>query len=185
MDIKLPLAIVLIAGGAIGLVMPMFGDDRMERTYEATSASAEGTSFTPQARVAAAVQQPAATTWAEEVELDRDMDGHFYANVDVGGQSYRMIVDTGASVVALSEQDALDMGLTWHEDDIAPVAQGASGPVMGVYTNIRHMAVGYHEASDVRAIIITEGSSISLLGQSFLSTLENVQIAGDRMVLSN
>jgi len=131
------------------------------------------------------VQYPAGSTWAEEVTLDREMDGHFYADVVVDGQTYRMLVDTGASVVALTEQDALSMGITWNEEDIAPVAQGASGPVEGVNTTIRHMAVGYHEADNVRAIVITNGGGMSLLGQSFLSTLENVQITGDRMVMSN
>lgn len=181
MDIKLPLAVLLIAGGAIGLVVPDQGDERAERLYPAPSDSTEHIISTPRI---AAVQQPAAT-WAEEIILDREMDGHFYANVEVDGQSYRMMVDTGASVVALTEQDALSMGMTWHEDDIAPVAQGASGPVEGIRTNISHMAVGYHEADNVRAIIITNDAGISLLGQSFLSTLDNVQIAGDQMVLSN
>mgnify|MGYP000342022913 CR=1 FL=1 len=183
MDIKLPLAVLLIAAGAIGLVVPNPGDDRLERAHDGASARTAQTNSDPEPR-AALVQQPA-VTWAEEVVLDREMDGHFYADVEIEGQSYRMMVDTGASVVALTEQDALNMGMTWFEEDIAPIARGASGPVNGVSATISHMAVGYHEAENVRAIIITDGGSISLLGQSFLSTLDNVQIAGDRMVLGN
>lgn len=184
MDIKLPLAVLLIAGGAIGLVVPDPGDDRLERAYDGTSERARLANYQPDRRLDAA-QQPAAATWAEEVVLDREVDGHFYADVVVDGQTYRMLVDTGASVVALTEQDALSMGIDWDEEDIAPVAQGASGPVEGINTSIRHMAVGYHEADNVSAIVITNGGGMSLLGQSFLSTLENVQITGDRMVMSN
>ena len=184
MDIKLPLAVLLVAGGAIGLVVPEAGDDRLERAYGGPEERAESSGLVPRDRLDV-VQQPAATTWAEEVTLDRELDGHFYADVIVDGQTYRMLVDTGASVVALTEHDARSMGITWFEEDIAPVAQGASGPVEGVNTTIRHMAVGYHEADNVRAIVITNGGGMSLLGHSFLSTLENVQITGDRMVMSN
>ncbi len=184
MDIKLPLAVLLIAGGAIGLVVPDASDDRLGSAYDGPGASTETSSLAPGERLDV-VRQPAASSWAEEVVLDRESDGHFYADVVVDGQTYRMMVDTGASVVALTEQDATSMGITWYEEDIAPVAQGASGPVEGVNTTIRHMAVGYHEADNVRAIVITNGGSMSLLGQSFLSTLENVQITDDRMVMSN
>jgi len=184
MDIKLPLAVLLIAAGAIGLVVPEPGDDRLEHAYDGPRGIAESSGHAPGERLDV-VQQPTASAWAEEVVLNREMDGHFYADVVVEGQSYRMMVDTGASVVALTEQDARSMGIDWNDEDIAPVAQGASGPVNGVNTRIRHMEVGYHEASNVRAIVITDGGGISLLGQSFLSTLENVQIADDRMVLSN
>jgi aspartyl protease family protein len=184
MDIKLTLAAVMIAGGVIGMLLPDSGNGRLDRVYEGDSRGFQAARPVPDQRVNVA-QQPAASGWAEEVTLEREMDGHFYADVEVDGRNYRMMVDTGASVVALTEQDALAMGLSWFEEDVAPVAQGAGGPVNGVHATIRHMAVGYHEASNVRAIILTEGGGMSLLGQSFLSTLDNVQINDDQMVLSN
>ena len=56
--------------------------------------------------------------------LDRENDGHFYAWSQVDGRDYRMLVDTGATVVALTGDDARDMGLNWDPGALAPVARG-------------------------------------------------------------
>jgi aspartyl protease family protein len=95
-----------------------------------------------------------------------------------------MLVDTGATVVALTGDDARGMGLDWDPDALAPVARGASGPVMGVPVTLPEMAVGDFAARDVRAVIVPEGLAVSLLGQSFLSQVPKVAIADDRLTLS-
>ena len=123
--------------------------------------------------------------WGEAVVLERESDGHYYADVQVDGQSYRMLVDTGASVIALTGEDAEAMGLSWQADNVRPVAQGASGPVEGVVTTIERVSLGNHEAAGVQAIIVPEGLGISLLGQSFLGTIGSVRISGDQMVLGS
>ncbi|MGB3795126.1 MAG: TIGR02281 family clan AA aspartic protease, partial [Alteraurantiacibacter sp.] len=156
MDMRLPFACVLIVGGAIGFAMPVLeADDHLQQ--EQSSQSAETV-------ILGAVQDLPGSGWAHETALQREGDGHFYADVTVDGVASRMLVDTGASVVALTGEDALAMGLYWNEGDVAPVAQGASGAVHGVNTSIPHMRVGDFEARDVRAVIIPEGLGISLLG---------------------
>src|SRR4051812_26128095 len=45
------------------------------------------------------------------VELDREADGHFYADVQVNGATLHMLVDTGATIIALSREDARSAGL--------------------------------------------------------------------------
>jgi aspartyl protease family protein len=97
----------------------------------------------------------------DEMALDRAGDGHFYATVTVDNANYRMLVDTGASVVALTGDDARSMGLDWDTAALAPVAQGAGGPVMGVPATIPDMAVGDFEAHAVQAEIVTEGLPVS------------------------
>jgi aspartyl protease family protein len=123
--------------------------------------------------------------WGGETVLDRNSDGHFYADVTVDGRDYRMLVDTGASVIALTAADAEAMGLTWDDAELAVVAQGASGPVEGIHTTIHAVTLGDHAARDVQAIIVPQGLTVSLLGQSFLKTLGNVQMNGDAMVLGS
>lgn len=168
----------------MGLALPLVTDEGMdERSYEPSASASGNGEFTSESRLAA-VQEPA-ESWSENTVLERQSDGHFYADVRIDGRSYRMLVDTGASVVALTGADAASMGMEWFEDDISPVAQGAGGPISGVNTTIDRITVGGHEANGVRAIIIPEGAGISLLGQSFLSTIGSVEITGDRMVLGN
>jgi len=115
--------------------------------------------------------------------LRRESDGHFYATVLVEGRDYRFLVDTGASIVALTAEDARAMGLEWDESRLMPVGRGASGDVYGVPAWIDRLEVGGIEARDVEAVIIPEGLDVSLLGQSILSRFPDVAISGNEMKL--
>jgi aspartyl protease family protein len=142
------------------------------------------------ATTAAASEAPLAMAakpawYGGEIVLDRESDGHFYATVRVEGSDYRMLVDTGASMVALTGEDAQGMGLDWDPNDLAPVARGVGGEVMGVPVKIDTMAVGDFEAHDVQAVIVPEGLEVSLLGQSFLRHVPKVDIEEDSLTLSS
>jgi aspartyl protease family protein len=121
--------------------------------------------------------------YAGETVLDRAADGHFYAEAMVDGQSVLFLVDTGASVVALTGDDAAELGLQWDDQDLQAVGRGASGTVRGVPTVITELSLGSFRSQNVPAVIIPDGLPVSLLGQSFLSKIENVAITGDQMVL--
>jgi len=120
---------------------------------------------------------------AGEVVLPRADDGHFYAEVAVDSGSAHMLVDTGATVIALTGEDAEAMGVAWNESEVRPVARGANGTVYGVPVTLEHVQLGEFEARGVPAVVVPEGLGISLLGQSFLSRVERVEIDGDRMLL--
>ena len=122
---------------------------------------------------------------AGEVALPRHNDGHFYADVMANGTPLRMVVDTGASMVALTGEDARAMGLSWDEQDLGIVAHGASGPVEGIATKIDRLELDGIEARNVHAVVIPEGLAISLLGQTFLSEVQRVEIVNDEMVLGD
>lgn len=181
MDIRLPLVAVLIAGGLVTLASPLFAPDA-QMSGGSASETAAGDTETALPIIAPAT---GATTWGHEVTLDRQSDGHFYADVSVDGVASRMLVDTGASTIALTGDDARAMGLHWDPAAVQPVAQGASGAVYGVHTTLNRVQLGNFEATNVPAMIIPEGLSISLLGQSFLSTIRTARIEGDQMVLEN
>ena len=121
--------------------------------------------------------------FAGEVRLPRQPDGHFYADAAIDGQATRMLVDTGASVVALTGEDAQSVGLNWDPNDVRPVARGASGVVHGVPVTLQHISLDGLEARNVQAIIVPDGLGTSLLGQSFLSRIGRVEIHDGTMVL--
>jgi len=113
-------------------------------------------------------------------ELIRSGDGHFYAEAQVNGARIRFMVDTGASVVALTPADARRAGIALGDD--RSVAIGAGGEIEVVPVTIDRIAIGSLAARDVRAAV-AEDLPVSLLGQSFLSQVGTVEISGDRMVL--
>ncbi|NVE95819.1 retropepsin-like aspartic protease family protein [Altererythrobacter lutimaris] len=123
--------------------------------------------------------------YAGEHTLPRQSDGHFYADATVGGTSIRMMVDTGASVIALTGQDAISAGLHWYDADVRRIGTGASGAVYGVPARIKQIEIGGMTRYDVDAVIIPEGLEISLLGQSYLSQIGSVRIADDRMIMGS
>ena len=165
---------VVAAGAAFGWFAPdMSGDDNDMPTAEEMAAT--------DAQLAAL---QGGNNWnAGEEVLPRAGDGHFYADVTVNGTSAHMLVDTGASIVALTGEDAEAMGVEWDPADVQPVARGANGAVYGVNVTLDQIQLGQLEAQNVQAVVVPEGLGISLLGQSFLSKIDSVQMVDNKMVL--
>jgi len=113
-------------------------------------------------------------------EIERAADGHFYLDAQVNGAQIHFLIDTGASMVALTPEDAQRAGIALPNE--RATAQGAGGAVEIIPVTIDRIAAGPLEARDVPGAVARE-LPVSLLGQSFLSRVGNVQISGDRMVL--
>ena len=122
------------------------------------------------------------TSDAEETHLLREENGHFYAEAVIAGEPVLMLVDTGASTVALTTEDAARVGVDFSEEDFQPIGTGASGAVRGVRTTLDSVDVDGKEVPAVEAAVV-EGLEVSLLGQSYLSRLDAVSMSGDTMVL--
>ena len=114
--------------------------------------------------------------------LHREYDGHFYADTQINGTSIRMLVDTGASGIALSRDDARKAGIGISIGMPNVVAEGAGGDVRGEVVTIDRVALGGETAESVSAVVL-DGGIKSLLGQSFLAKFDSVEIRGDTMVL--
>lgn len=113
-------------------------------------------------------------------ELRRDPDGHFYADAQVNGARIRFMVDTGASMVALTQEDARRAGVALGDE--RGRAMGAGGEIETVPVTIDRIAIGPLEARGVRGAMVKQ-LPVSLLGQSFLEQVASVEIRGDTMVL--
>jgi aspartyl protease family protein len=116
------------------------------------------------------------------IELERQPDGHFYADVLVNGATIHMVVDTGASIIALSRADAQNASIATSIGENDVVGQGADGDVHGEFARLDDVELGPLSAKGVEAVILDNGGQ-SLLGQNFLSKFDSVQIEGDRMIL--
>lgn len=114
--------------------------------------------------------------------LEREADGHFYADVRINGNPVHMLIDTGASGIALSRDDARAAGLATSIGMPDVVGEGADGEVHGEYVKLDRVELGPLSASGLDAVVLNSGQQ-SLLGQSFLSKYSSVQIEGNRMVL--
>lgn len=116
-----------------------------------------------------------------DLVIPRDRDGHFYAPGTINGHPVRFLVDTGASLVVVSEAMAQSAGLAQGESTVFQTANGAlqGRTVAGV-----PVSVGPASVSGVRVGVglVGLGPDAALLGQSFLSKFE-VVLSGEQMIL--
>jgi aspartyl protease family protein len=119
---------------------------------------------------------------AKETRLERSDSGHFYTYAKVNGELVRFVVDTGADVVALTVDDAERLGIPVNPANFQVIGEGASGPVRGEPVTIDSVEVDGKLVNDVDGVVLAD-SSLSLLGQSYLSRMGEVQMTGDTMVL--
>ena len=115
-------------------------------------------------------------------ELERSPSGHFYTHAKVNGELVRFLVDTGATSVALSAADAERAGFDTNPSSFEIVGEGASGPVRGKRITIDSVEVEGKLVNDVSGVILAD-SDLSLLGQSYLTRMGEVQMTGDYMLL--
>ena len=123
---------------------------------------------------AAAVPAPAPMTSGPSgapAQIARAADGHYWAEADIEGRSIRVLVDTGASVVALTRNDALRLGLRLEPSDFTRKVETASGPVMAAAVELDHVAVAGARIENVSALVVEDGLPHSLLGMSYLGRL--------------
>jgi aspartyl protease family protein len=118
----------------------------------------------------------------QEIELTRDSNGYFYADVQINGAPVHMVVDTGATVIALSRDDARAAGIATSIGMNDIVGQGADGVVKGEQVSLDRVTLGGKTVEGVPAVVLSSGGQ-SLLGQSFLDKFASVKIEGDKMVL--
>ena len=165
--------VLLFFGFAIGALMP----SKFEAPVVAPAAS--------KLAVAQAVPSPQLRQSVDlgtgEIRLSRDPDGHFYADAQVNGAPVHFLVDTGATSIALTHDDAR-RALIPLETGSKVVGMGAGGEIYGQDVQLNRVSLGAQEVRDVRATVL-DGGEQSLLGQSFLARFNSVVIEGDTMVL--
>ena len=131
---------------------------------------------------AAALSPASQSAVGGAITLQRQMDGHFYADAEINGATIHMLVDTGATAIALTRDDARKAGIGISIGMPNVVGQGASGEVKGEFVTVGRISLGGKTGEAMDAVVL-DGGGMSLLGQTFLSKFASVEIHGDTMVL--
>ena len=142
---------------------------------------APSTSRAPVA-VAVASAKPVTKGETEALMLRRDSSGQFRLEASVNSVPVEFLVDTGADIVALTEEEAANLGLDVVEGDFQPVMQTASGVGYGAKVRLDEVEVAGERLHDVEAVVV-KGLTVNLLGQSALRKLGSVQLKGDSMII--
>ena len=100
-------------------------------------------------------------------------DGHYWADALIEGRAVRVMVDTGASVVALTRDDAARLGFKLTAADFSSTVVTASGPVRAAPVELEAVAVAGARVDRVQALVVEAGLPHSLLGMSYLGRLSS------------
>lgn len=103
-----------------------------------------------------------------EIVLPVGSGGHFVTQGSINGKPVQFLVDTGATVVAMSVNEATRIGLDWRSGQRGYSATaGGTVPVYGV--TLRSVRVGEVEVFNVEAVVLQADMPAILLGNSFLN----------------
>jgi aspartyl protease family protein len=139
------------------------------RAAAATARAASGT--------AKALERPSLAVAA-------DFRGHYMVHPTIDNYRIRMMVDTGATLVALTAADAKALGLQPRPADYKVGLNTANGVVKAARVLLREIRLGDILVRNVEAVVLPAGAlSMSLLGTSFLGKLRGYEVQTGRMVL--
>lgn len=105
------------------------------------------------------------------IVLTADSGGHFWTRGTINGKSVRLLVDTGATNVALSQAEAQRIGLNYQGGERG-VSRTANGVIATYRTALTSVRVGDVELYNVAATIVPEPMDYVLLGNSFLTRFQ-------------
>jgi aspartyl protease family protein len=124
---------------------------------------------------------PAAGAGHGTVVLPPGRGGHYHADVEIDGRRIPMMVDTGASVIALTAEDARAIGVNVFPADYTASVSTANGVARAAPAMLREVRIEGITVRDVQALVMPRGAmGQSLLGMSFLRGFE---IADGKMVM--
>lgn len=122
----------------------------------------------------------------EGVELRADRAGHFAASMEVNGRSVEALVDTGATIVMLTYEDAQRAGVFLRDRDFTMQMQTANGIAKAAPVTLERVTIGNITVRNVQAGVGEPGLlRTNLLGMSFLKRLNKFEIRSGTLILQD
>ncbi len=119
----------------------------------------------------------------EETRIRMSPDGHFWASVRFGGITRRMLIDSGATVTALSLDTAAQAGLDVRDTLFPMLLRTANGTVRAKTSAVDELRLGNIVARDVPVVVSPAFGNTDVLGMNFLSRLKSWRVEGRTLIL--
>ncbi|UIJ71441.1 TIGR02281 family clan AA aspartic protease [Aurantimonas sp. HBX-1] len=157
--------LILVVSSLVGLAAPSV----FER-YRAQMLSGQVETLDPAPTLQdAAVASPVPGRVAR---LTADREGHFRADVRMNGRPVPVLVDTGATLVAIDEATARRLGIVLRPADWRHSVQTANGTAPAAVARLDRVELGPLAVRNVDVMIMRDGNlPTALLGMSFLNRL--------------
>ena len=160
----------LVVWGVLGAILVMLIQDRGR--------------FDPYvAKIAGLLQTDRQEVVGKEVRIRMARDGHFWVRARIGGVERRMLVDSGATVTALSEDTAVAAGIAVKQAAFPVVLRTANGTVNAQTGTIPELRFGTIVARELAVVVSPAFGDVDVIGMNFLSRLKSWRVEGKTLIL--
>ena len=118
----------------------------------------------------------------ETVRIRMAPDGHFWARVTINGVERRMLIDSGATITAISDRTAAESNVT-AGNGLPAMIETANGTVAARRGRIQKLAIGPLETEDLGVVVSESFGNLDVLGMNFLSRLHSWRVENNVLVL--
>jgi aspartyl protease family protein len=135
------------------------------------------------ARLAASLGLDRQEVTGREVRIPMAPDGHFWATATLNGSKRRMLIDSGATVTAISDATAAAASVDRDAAVVPVMLRTASGFAPAYPATVRELRVGNVVARGLKVVISPGLGNLDVLGMNLLSKLQSWRVEGRTLIL--
>lgn len=110
-------------------------------------------------------------------------DGHFWVTASVNGVKRRMLIDSGATVTALSSSTSREAGIDANNGFTPVILRTANGVAPAQTGTVEELRIGNIVARDLRIVTAPGLGNLDVLGMNFLSKLKSWRVEENTLIL--
>jgi aspartyl protease family protein len=119
----------------------------------------------------------------DTVRITMSPDGHFWARVRLNGYTQRMLVDSGATITAISGETARNAGIEATNAGLPVLINTANGTISAQRGRADTVTLGTLETRDLGVVISPAFGNVNVLGMNYLSRLGSWRVEGRTLIL--
>ena len=122
--------------------------------------------------------------YGRKARLQMDSRGHFITNAKMNGRNVEVLVDTGATSVAINRQTARRLGIHLNAADFKYTVNTANGSTKAASAVIERIQIGNVTVRNVQTVVLSDKAlNSTLLGMSFLGQLRSFEVKNQQLLL--
>ena len=118
-----------------------------------------------------------------ETRIQMSPDGHFWARATIDGLERRLLIDSGATVTALSTRTAQAAKLDVRDSFAPIILRTANGDIRPQTSQVRELGLGNIVARDLAVVVSPAFGETNVIGMNFLSRLKSWRVEGKTLIL--
>jgi aspartyl protease family protein len=119
----------------------------------------------------------------KELRIPMSRDGHFWVRARINGVERKLLVDSGATITALSVDTAEAAGLTPEKSPFPIILKTANGAVAARTSRVATLRIGNVVARDLPVVVSPSFGDTEVIGMNFLSKLKSWRVEGNTLIL--